>query len=116
VLPKATEYAALTVEGGDGRASEAKITAKVRIQRALELLREAAVVERGDSCAREDQPTVALEIGKSPAIPHLPGETGSFVISLAEGCHEVTSEEGGRARLDGASLAELGDLFGVELP
>jgi hypothetical protein len=114
VLPKATEYAALTVTTVAGAAGEVKLTAPARIKRALALLREAAVVEEGDSCAREDQPTVALEIGRSPANPNK--ETGSFVISLAEGCHEVVSEEGGRARLDAASLTELGDLFGVRLP
>lgn len=116
VLPNQTAYASLTLASGADRAREVKITAKAKVQRALELLREAAVVERGDSCAREDQPTVALEIGKSPVNPNLPEDMGSLVISLADGCHEVVAEEGGRARLDDASLAELGDLFGVRLP
>jgi len=116
-LPKYTEYAALTVATGAGGAREVKVTDRAKVKRAQILLRAATVVVRpGDSCVREDQPTVALELGKSPEIPNAPEDMGSVVISLAEGCHEVVAEEGGRVRLDEASLAELGDLFGVRLP
>jgi hypothetical protein len=116
VLPEATGYAALTMSTDAGGARKEQLTDSTKVLRARELLREAAVVEQGTSCAHEDQPTVELEIGKPGDSPGLPGETGSFVIGLADGCHEVVAEEGGRARLDAAGLAELGDIFGVQLP
>lgn len=115
-LPERAGYAGLTTATAADRAREIGTTDPAKIERALELLRGAAVVGEGGSCARADQPTVALEIGKPATVPYQSGETGSFLISLAEGCHEVVSEEGGRARLDDASFAELGGIFGVELP
>lgn len=122
-LPRTAGYATLTVAVDAVRARERELTDEAKVRRALELLRQAPMVAEGDSCAREDQPTVALEIGMPPDAVAPPDHDfvknprlSSLVISLAEGCHEVVAEEGGRARLDAASLAELGDLFGVQLP
>ncbi|MGN9910964.1 hypothetical protein ACTMTJ_25735 [Phytohabitans sp. LJ34] len=122
-LPLRAEYAKLTVSTDAERAREHELTDQAKVRRAMELLRQAPKVAQGDSCAREDQPTVELEIGLPPGVPAPPQQDfvknpvlSSFLIGLADGCHEVVSEEGGRVRLDGASLAELGDLFGVELP
>lgn len=122
-LPKRAEYAKLTVSIDAKRAREHKLTDQAKVRRAMELLRQAPKVAPGDSCARQDQPTVELEIGLPPGVPAPPDQDfvknpvlSSFLIGLGDGCHEVVAEEGGRVRLDDASLAELGDLFGVELP
>jgi hypothetical protein len=121
-LPERTEYATLTASvdvQGVPQLVFATETAKVR--RVVELLRGGTVVDRSEICAREDQRTVGLEIGSQPDEP-APSDpvrgprASTLVITLAAGCHEVVSEEGGRVRLDDASLAELGDLFGVKLP
>ncbi|GAA4462867.1 hypothetical protein [Phytohabitans houttuyneae] len=116
VLPTATEYAGLIGHFGTNGLSRVEVEDPAKVRRALEILGAATPVAQGESCAREDQPTVALEIGKSPVNPNLPEDMGSLVISLAPGCHEVVSEEGGRGRLDVDSLTELGELFQVELP